>query len=97
SSALTTITSLVEREISKTLSSVDKRLSNNSIPSEKILLTSPLATMNSNVSTQPLLPPLPPPLVTLPNSHSPSIPSHPLHNQQTFSSKGSIVRGTPIS
>ncbi|CAF4729665.1 unnamed protein product, partial [Rotaria magnacalcarata] len=38
-----------------------------------------------------------PPLVTLPNSHSPSIPSHPLHNQQTFSSKGSIVRGTPIS
>ncbi|CAF3900416.1 unnamed protein product, partial [Rotaria magnacalcarata] len=97
SSALTTITSLVEREISKTLSSVDKRLSNNSIPSENFLLTSPLATMNSNVSTQPLLPSLPPPLVTLPNSHSPSIPSHPLHNQQTFSSKGSIVRGTPIS
>jgi len=89
SDALTTINSLVEKEISKTLSETDKRPPNNTISPDKVQSSSSLPTINSNNSTQP------PPLITLTKSHSPSIHSH--NNPQTFVNKGSIMRGTPIS
>ncbi|CAF0787976.1 unnamed protein product [Rotaria sordida] len=96
SAGLTTINSLVEIEISKTLNETDKRLLNTNISSNKIQLTLPLTTISSNNSTRSSQLP-PPPLVTLNKSHSPSIHSYSSHNQQTFSNKGSIMRGTPIS
>jgi hypothetical protein len=97
SSVLNTINSLVEKEIAKTLSETEKRVSTNNknntnISPEKVQSSS--TTINPNSSTQP------PPLVTLTKSHSPPIHSHhhhSSHNQQAYSSKGSIMRGTPIS
>jgi hypothetical protein len=61
SSGLTTISSLVEKEISKTLHQTEKRLANPNISPDKI----PPSTINQ-----------PPPLVTLTKSRSPPIPSH---------------------
>ena len=104
SSNLTTITSLVEKEISKTLNETEKRLLNTTtgttnkmnpdMSPEKIPV--PAAAINPTAST------LPPPLVTLarphssPNhSHSNAYPSS--HNQHSYSSKGSIMRGTPVA
>ena len=87
SAALTTINSLVEKEISKTLNETEKLLANNNISPDKIQSLSSTI-INSNNSTQP------PPLVTLTKARSPSTHSH---NQQTFLNKGSIMRGTPIS
>jgi hypothetical protein len=82
-STLTTINSLVEKEISKTLHQTEKRLSNPNISPDK-----PPPSTTTITSTQP------PPLVTLTKSRSPPIHSH---NQPTYSNKGSIMRGTPIS
>lgn len=85
-SSLTTINSLVEKEISKTLFHADKRVTPNNTPfADKCHRKLSLTPTNS---TQP------PPLVTLTKAHSPSIHSH---NQQLFLNKGSIMRGTPIS
>jgi len=92
-SGLTTINSLVEKEISKTLHQTEKRLANNNnknISPDKILPPPPLST----TINQPPPPPPPPPLATLPKSRSPTSHSH---NQQTYLNKGSIMRGTPIS
>ena len=75
STSLTTINSLVEKEISKTLQQSEKRTMNPNISPSK-----PSPSTNSTV---------PPPLVTLVKSRSPPTPSH--------TSKGSIMRGTPIS
>lgn len=85
-SGLTTISSLVEKEITKTLNQSEKRLINNNTNNTNI---SPDKISSSTTS----LPP-PPPLVTVTKSRSPPIHSH---NQQTYPSKGSIMRGTSIS
>lgn len=87
-SGLTTINSLVEKEISKTLHQNEKRLTNNNISPDRIPSLS-ISTIN-----QPSAPLPPPPLVTITKSRSPLTHSH---SQPTFSSKGSIMRGTPIS
>ncbi|CAF0926148.1 unnamed protein product [Adineta ricciae] len=83
---LTTINSLVEREISKTLSETEKFLTINTNPN-----ISPNKHQSSTTAANPTQPP---PLVTLTKSHSPSAHSH---SQQSFPIKGSIMRGTPIS
>lgn len=62
STSLTTISALVEKEISKTLQQSEKRTVNPNISPNK-----PSPSSNSNV---------PPPLVTLVKSRSPPIPSH---------------------
>jgi hypothetical protein len=91
---LTTITSLVEKEISKTLHQTEKRLLNNNN-----LTTSPERPINNNNNSSiRQQPPPPPPLVTLEKSRSP-VAHYPYssHPQQQYVSKGSIMRGTPIS
>ena len=84
SSSVTTLGSLVEQEIVKTLYQSDKLMTNPEISHDK--------TATPTNSVVPLS--VPPPLVTITKSRSPPLPSH---SQQTFASKGSIMRGTPIS
>jgi hypothetical protein len=86
---LTTITSLVEQEISKTLNETQKPLPNNHFN------TSPEISINNNTAQ-------PPPLVAIKKSRSPAThyqySSHPQQQQpQQYLPKGSIMRGTPIS
>lgn len=99
SPALKTINSLVEKEICRTLGGADRPSVDNTIPPEKLALATknPNSSIPSASPTPPTSSLPPPPLVTLSKPRSPSVPFHPSHNQQTFASKGSIVRGTPIS
>ena len=95
-SNLTTINSLVEKEICKTLSETEKRLSNQTAHSD--LNAPPERPDYVSHPQAPPPPPPPPPLVIPVKSHSPA-PSHfpyPSHSQPA-PNKGSIMRGTPIS
>ena len=88
---LTTINTLVEQEISKTLHETGKRLVNpiNTSPER-----TPVAANNNNTTNNTNPPPPPPPPLVVPNKSHSQYSSHP---PQQFPSKGSIMRGTPIS
>ena len=94
-SHLTTINSLVEKEICKTLSETEKRLSNQTAHAD---LNASLERSGFASHPQVPPPPPPPPLVMPMKSHSPAAAhfSYPSHSQPP-SNKGSITRGTPIS
>ena len=88
-----TITSLVEKEIHKTLNETEKRLAasntNTLSPPERQIV-------NSNNPTHTAA--QPPPLVNIKKSHSPTAAyPYPSHPQQSHLPTGSIMRGTPIS
>ena len=86
---LVTITSLIEKEISKTLNETEKRSSSNN----NNIHSSPERPVNNNNNTT-----QPPPLITLTKSRSPAAPyKYPSHSQQQYLNTGSIMRGTPIS
>lgn len=96
---LTTITSLVEKEISKTLIETEKRSAtmnnnNNNIHMHK----SPERLMNTAAPLKQQQQQPPPPLITVTKPHSPAAHyPYSSHPQQPMTSKGSIMRGTPIS
>ena len=96
-STFTTINSLVEKEISKTLAEPDKKISvNTNFSPEKsssIPATAATTPIHSGSTSHP------PPLVTLTRPQSPPISSHHPSTpvQSPFVNKGSIMRGTPIS
>jgi hypothetical protein len=90
-SSFLTITSLVEKEISKTLNETEKRSASNN---NNNIHSSPERPINNNNTTQP------PPLITLTKSRSPAAAAsykYPSHSQQQYLNTGSIMRGTPIS
>lgn len=97
-SNLTTINSLVEKEICKTLVETNKRSQPNVNSSPEKVRSSPGVNNPSNVTQ-------PPPLVTLKRPHSPPVHSHLLPQtnlhlspgQTNYANKGSIMRGTPVS
>ncbi|CAF4024670.1 unnamed protein product, partial [Rotaria magnacalcarata] len=103
---LTTIASLVEQEISKTLSETKKRSLSNATNNNNVNInTSPERIIsNSNINNKaaqapaPPPPPPPPPLITINKPHSPATHyQYSSHPQQAFVNKGSIMRGTPIT
>jgi len=118
-SNLTTINSLVEQEISKTLHQTEKHLNNSSISStdkvehisHPVISSAPLtippvvppAAATKISTSQPAAPPPPPPPLVIPvRTHSPPTSHYPYssYSQGTPASaatKGSIMRGTPIS
>lgn len=85
-----TITSLVEKEIYKTLNRTDNRRSSNgnanSSPERPSIGSHP------NVTQPP-----PPPLVTVTKPHTPAAHVYSPHAQPSYMSTGSITRGTPLS
>jgi hypothetical protein len=87
-SNLTTITSLVEQEICKTLGEKEKISNNHGARTNRDLS---MATIDHST--------LPPPLLVIPvRAHSPATTEYSYGNQATVSSaKGSIMHGTPIS
>ncbi|CAF0840416.1 unnamed protein product [Adineta ricciae] len=89
-----TITSLVEKEIYKTLNETEKRLA----ASNTNTFSSPERQIgNSNNPTHTAAQP-PPPLVNIKKSQSPAAAyPYPSHPQQSYLPTGSIMRGTPIS
>lgn len=103
-SNLTTINSLVEKEITRTLHETELRLASQPIPSDVTPTNEkPFQTRSSRLSPTTVIPP-PPALVIPVRPQSPNNMNFPLStNTQTsltpssLSSKGSIMRGTPIS
>ena len=88
-SNLTTITSLVEKEISKTLSETEKRLSISYNHSQALASERPI---HPNVIPSP-----PPPLEIPVKPQSPGPHAMYSSHPQAYAHKGSIMRGTPLA